>query len=240
MRMNKTPKENAAIYAANKLQHESYIIFGSGSTVDLIISYLAESHKSLKDLKTVSGSNSTSKQLNDNSIQEITMEELQKNAQGINVVCVDGADEVVFDGDMNSTIILKGHGAALLREKILWGQAQEILVVMDDSKVTSKISKYIPIEIVPFALEYIINQIESLYPKVSIKIHQSEDETTLLTDNHNNIIEIHHQGSLNNLLEFHNKVMQITGVVETGIFGDKFIEKASYIIGYENNVEFID
>ena len=40
--------------------------------------------------------------------------------------------------------------------------------------------------------------------------------------------------------EFHDKLIQITGVVETGIFGDKFIEKVSYIIGYEENVEFIE
>lgn len=238
--MNKTPKENAAIYAAKKLLQENYIMFGSGSTVDLIISYLAEFHNSLKDLKTISGSNSTSKQLDANSIQEVTMAKLQKYAKGIKIVCVDGADEVVFDSDMNPKVILKGHGAALLREKILWEQAQKILVVMDESKVSSKISKYIPIEIIPFALDHVISQVKSLYPNVSINIHQSEEQTPLLTDNQNNIIEIHHQGSLDNLQEFHNKVMQITGVVETGIFGDEFIEKASYIIGYEDNVEFID
>ncbi|MCE7735288.1 MAG: ribose 5-phosphate isomerase A [Candidatus Heimdallarchaeota archaeon] len=238
--MNKTPKENAAIYAAKKLRHETFVIFGSGSTVDLIISYLSEIHKSMNELKAVSGSNSTSKQLHDNSIQEITIKELQERAKGNAVICVDGADEVVFDSDNNAKIIIKGHGAALLREKILWEQAKKILVVMDESKLSSQFTKFIPIEIIPFAYDSIINQIKSLYPNVSIKLHLSSDETPLLTDNHNNIIEIHHQGSLNDLQEFHNKVMQITGVVETGVFGDKYIENVSYIIGYKHNVEFID
>ena len=228
------------MYAAKKLDNESYIIFGSGSTVDLIISYLGKFHQSLNNLKVVSASSSTSKQLSDNSIREISISELQDQTRNIDVICVDGADEVIFDSNQQPKVILKGHGGALLREKILWELGHKVIVVIDESKKKDKITKYIPIEVVPFAVNLIINQIQSILPGISAKLRISSDKTPLVTDNHNNIIEIHHQGFKFDVQEFHETIMHLTGVVETGIFGDKYIENICYIIGNEDKVDVID
>lgn len=238
--MSKSPKEKAAIFAAEKLKDELFIIFGSGSTVDLIISQLTKVHQSLNDLKVISGSSSTSKQLFDNSIQEITISDMQHLIGNSNVICVDGADEIVFDTRQQAQVILKGHGAALLREKILWDQGQKILIVVDETKVSPAITKYVPIEVIPFAVDTIISYLKINFPGVNIKIRKSEDQTPLITDNQNYIVEFHHNGTISDFYEFHHTIKQITGVVETGIFGDKYIEKASYIIGYEDRVEYID
>jgi ribose 5-phosphate isomerase A len=238
--MNKLPKENAAEFAAKLLKESNYIIFGSGSTVNLVISYIGKFHHSISDLKAVAGSNTTSRVLRENSIQEISIKELKMHTKHLDIVCVDGADEIVFDSNQQVQIILKGHGAALLREKILWEQAQKRLVVAEENKITSHISKYIPIEVVPFAFDFIKGQIKAHFPNVEVKVRKTENGLPLITDNQNNIIEIHHKGELKDLMGFHQKIKQITGVIETGIFGDRYLKNTSFVIGYTDDVQLID
>lgn len=61
-------------------------------------------------------------------------------------LAVDGADEI--DPDLN---LIKGGGAALLREKIVAGAAQRFVVIADGSKRVRQLGRFpLPVEVTPF------------------------------------------------------------------------------------------
>src|SRR5699024_5573587 len=65
---------------------------------------------------------------------------------------IDGADEV--DSNLN---LIKGGGGALLREKIVAAKSKQMIVVVDESKSVETLGKFpLPVEVVPFAIEWTI------------------------------------------------------------------------------------
>jgi len=72
-------------------------------------------------------------------------------------VYIDGADEVSINLDL-----VKGRGGALLREKTLAYLSSKRIYVVDYTKYTGRsylYSKSIPVEIVPFTLNYVVKNI---------------------------------------------------------------------------------
>src|SRR5258708_14886449 len=62
-------------------------------------------------------------------------------------LAVDGADEI--DGQLR---LIKGHGGALLREKIVEQQAKRFIVIADESKLVARLGVgALPVEVTPFA-----------------------------------------------------------------------------------------
>ena len=61
---------------------------------------------------------------------------------------IDGADEV----DENSLNLIKGHGGALLREKIVAKASNLLVIVIDNSKLVSHLAarQPVPVEMTPF------------------------------------------------------------------------------------------
>ncbi len=61
---------------------------------------------------------------------------------------VDGADEV----ELGTLSLIKGHGGALLREKIVAAASDRMVVVVDETKVSEKLGTLssVPVEIVQF------------------------------------------------------------------------------------------
>ena len=90
---------------------------------------------------------------------------------------IDGADEV----DPKSNLI-KGGGGALLMEKIVASYSKQFIVIVDSSKIVSKLGKFpLPVEIVRFGSERTKYAVEKLLirlgykmPKVYFRISSSE------------------------------------------------------------------
>jgi ribose 5-phosphate isomerase A len=61
---------------------------------------------------------------------------------------IDGADEV----DEENLNLIKGHGGALLREKIVANASKRLVIVVDDSKLVSHLAtrQPVPVEVAPF------------------------------------------------------------------------------------------
>ncbi|OLS18843.1 MAG: Ribose-5-phosphate isomerase A [Candidatus Heimdallarchaeota archaeon LC_2] len=239
MKMSNNSKNIAAKYTANLVQNNQYLIFGSGSTVNLVIDYLSKSHFKLEKLDVVSASTYTSERLMKYQINEISLEELKNKKLDTSLICIDGADQIKFDNGNNPVSILKGHGSALVREKILWAQSDMIFVVVDKNKLVDKITGFIPVEIIPIANELVIDKINLLYDDIEIKLQMNSLEEPLITDNHNYILEVHHQGRITDINKFHKQVKSLVGVVDTGIFGTTLINKCKFIIGYKDKVRVI-
>ena len=126
-------------------------------------------------------------------------------------VTVDGADEVSDDLDL-----IKGLGGALVREKIVAHASKRVIIVVDESKLTSRlgIKAPIPVEIIPFALDLVRAQL--LRWGGEPKIREREGKT-FISDNGNLILDWWH-GRIDQPDSLESQIKGLTGVVDSGIF----------------------
>lgn len=84
----------------------------------------------------------------------------------------DGADEV--DPQNN---LIKGRGGAMFKEKLLIKSSGKTYIIIDESKLVSKLgSKYpIPVEVFPHALSHVENEIRLLgASKISLRLAEGK------------------------------------------------------------------
>jgi ribose 5-phosphate isomerase A len=125
-------------------------------------------------------------------------------------VTIDGADEV--DEHLN---LIKGGGGALLREKIVASVTKFYIIIVDQSKLVSKLGKFpLPVEVAPFGWELTMRRLTALgcTPKMRMT-----DNKPFLTDNSHYILDCSF-GSIDNPALLHEQVSGITGVMEDGFF----------------------
>ncbi len=126
-------------------------------------------------------------------------------------VAVDGADEV--DKDFN---LLKGGGAVHTQEKIIDYSASEFIVIVDDSKLTDKLDKPVPVEVIPASSRLVCEELNSMGAEVKIRISDAKDGP-LITDNGNFIIDADF-GPIEDPINLEYEINNIPGVLENGIF----------------------
>lgn len=138
---------------------------------------------------------------------------------------IDGADEV----DPQKRLI-KGGGGALLREKIVASSSKEMVVIIDEFKLVKRLGKRaIPVEIVPFGYRSTLSKLSDQGYTGSMRLNQNG--TLFITDNGNYILDLHLIPS-----QFYpeiddNRIKEVTGVVETGIFIN---QAGRVIVGYSD------
>ena len=154
---------------------------------------------------------------------------------GINIVDLDQVEEldVVIDGadevDPKSNLI-KGGGGALLMEKIVASCSKQFIVIVDTSKIVSKLGKFpLPIEIVRFGSEKTKDSVERMLVGLGYKMPQvnfrSSSYGKYVTDQQNYILDLHLKEIKDTNTLYHG-LCGIVGVVEVGLF----LEMASKII----------
>ena len=148
---------------------------------------------------------------------------------------IDGADEV--DKDLN---LIKGGGAALVREKIIANASEKILIVVDESKVSRVLGTIfpLPVEIVRFGWEAIQTEVNRICGKSTLRQCSSHDgdPLPLITDNGNYILDCHFDGipaPEKTELQLNN----IPGVVENGIFVNR---ADKIIIGTSSGIRYME
>lgn len=136
---------------------------------------------------------------------------------------IDGADEI----DPNKNMI-KGGGGALLREKILAVSSNEMVVIVDESKLVDHLGVFpVPVEILPFAYQTTLLRLEQ--QGFFGAVRRDRNGNIYRTDNGNYIADIKFQQPIINVRDTHIQLKNIIGVLETGLF----YEIASrVIIGY--------
>ena len=137
---------------------------------------------------------------------------------------IDGADEV--DAHLN---LIKGGGAALVREKIIANASKEILIVVDESKVSRVLGTTfpLPVEIVRFGWQATQTEVNRICGHSTLRLAhtQDRDKEPLITDNGNYILDCHFDG-IPAPEQIELQLNNIPGVVENGIFvnrADKII-----------------
>ncbi len=126
-------------------------------------------------------------------------------------VTVDGADEVDPQLDM-----IKGYGAALLRERIVADCSRQRVILVGEEKLVGRLGSrgIVPVEVVPFAAAFCSRRLAALGGRPQMR---KKDGSPLVTDNGNHIIDCG-VDPLDSPREFDAAVRAISGVVGTGLF----------------------
>ena len=148
---------------------------------------------------------------------------LEAEKGGIPIIEADqiGHIDIVFDGadqiDEEKNMI-KGGGGALLREKILINIAKKVVIIADESKFVKKLNRSVPIEAHPFARNTVAKHIQK-YGGTPV-LRTIEHGYPFVTENGNIILDCDF-GEIPNPNKLAEKIIQIPGVIEVGIFTRK-------------------
>ncbi len=129
-------------------------------------------------------------------------------------VAIDGADEVAPDWALT-----KGGGGALFREKAIAIAAKRFVVIVDDSKIVPQLGRFpTPVEVVPFALPWVVRELAGRFPAM----HATErvrDGRPYRSDNGNAIVDCAF-GTIADPRALAAALHEIHGVVDVGLFVD--------------------
>jgi len=129
-------------------------------------------------------------------------------------IVIDGADE--FDSEFN---LIKGGGAALLREKIVAQESLSMVVVADERKMVETLGAFpLPIEITPFSHQATIRQLTKLLD-CRVNCRMSGDNP-VITDNGNYIADAHCGPKIKDPINLEVNILKIAGVVQVGLFNN--------------------
>lgn len=132
---------------------------------------------------------------------------------------IDGADEI--DPDLT---LIKGGGAALLREKIVATASDRMIVIADPGKEVAQLGAFpLPVEVIPFGWQTTKALIEETLISLDVGSRKAnlrlQDGQPLRTDEENFILDLHLQ-RIGNPHQLALVLNQIPGVVENGLFVD--------------------
>lgn len=191
--------QTAVEFIVDKLESETILGVGTGSTVDMFIDLLAPHKDCFKGA--VSSSERTTERLKKHGIKVFDLNEVQ-----LLQWYIDGADEINQQGEM-----IKGGGGALTREKIVASVADNFLCIVDQSKQVPQLGGFpLPIEVLPMARASVTRAMESLGGRVV-------ERADFVTDNGGVILDVHDL-KIDSPLQLEQQINDIAGVVCCGIF----------------------
>ncbi len=200
-------KKAAATKSLDWIKDGMLVGLGSGSTAAHMIRELGKRVVNGLSIKAVPSSDTTAKLARDAGITLLSLEEA-----GTLDVNIDGADE--FNTKLQ---LIKGGGGALLREKIVAYNSKFNIVIADSAKQVKRLGKFkLPLETIPFATKNIITELDQMGLRPVLRKNGDE---TYQTDENNYIVDVD-VFSQNDLVALNNTLINIPGVVETGLFLD--------------------
>lgn len=196
----KSAVAQAAIdYIQPKLDNDSIIGVGTGSTANFFIDHLAKIKHQFDGA--VASSEATAQRLKGHGIPVYDL----GSVDGMEFY-VDGADE------SNERLeLIKGGGGALTREKIVAAVAKKFICIVDASKQVGLLGEFpLPIEVIPMARSLVGREIVKLGGDPVYR-------EGFVTDNGNQIIDVHNM-NIREPKKLESEINNITGVVTNGLF----------------------
>ncbi len=225
-------KRNAAEAALKLVEPGMVLGLGTGSTAAIFVRLLAERVKQGLDIVGTPTSEATDRLARDLGIRIVDPNELAHID-----LTIDGADE--FDPELR---LIKGGGAALLREKIIADASTRMAVITDPSKEVAKLGRFpLPIEVNAFAADLTRRQVHAAAELVGLSEATSSwrmatGEALLRTDGGHMILDLKCV-VIPDADELADALDKIPGVVEHGLF----IGYADVVIvGEENGARIIE
>ena len=203
---------------------------GTGSTAMPAVTRLAEriADGTLHDIKAVATSFQTTLACEELGIPVYTLND--RAIAGHLDLAIDGADEI---GVGNS--LIKGGGAALLREKIIAYNSKFFAIVADESKAVKSHGTgfALPVEIIAEARVPVEKALASLGAECTLR-EGVRKAGPVITDNGNMILDCLWKAPVS-ASEMEDKINAITGVVECGFFTK--IHPVAFIAHADGSVE---
>ena len=218
-------KRHAGEAAALRVEPGMVVGLGTGSTAAWFVKALAA--RNLTGLRCVPTSEATAELARDLGLTLSTLEDTPRID-----LTIDGADEVG-----PGLALIKGGGAALLREKLVWEASTRCIVIADSAKVVKTLGAFaLPIEVVAFGHKTTANRIADVLADhdIAMPARVRTAERGLVRTDGGNLIYDTRCGVIHDPVRLADDLKLITGVVEHGLFLDLADEA---IIGTETGVE---
>ena len=206
-------KQIVADAAIKEVESEMIVGLGSGSTAALMIRSLADEIHSGK-LKNIRGV-ATSFQSEVLALElDIPLIDLASVSQ-IDLA-IDGADEV----DPRFQLI-KGGGACHVREKLVASKANQLLIVVDETKMVQNLNKVfpLPVEVLPNSWKQVKDMIAEMNGSSTLRM-ATKKAGPVVTDQGNLILDVLFKDGINNPKDIEMLINNIPGVLENGLFVD--------------------
>ena len=201
-------KRAAAERAVEWVESGMTVGLGTGSTAVWAIRAIgaALSDGRLRDIVAIPTSNESDRNARDVGISIVTLAE-----HPVIDLTIDGADEV--DPALN---LIKGHGGALLREKVVAQASRREVIVVDDSKPSPRLGTKmsLPVEVIQFAAAIERSYLESLGATVTMR---GGDATPFVTDEGNWIYDCDF-GPIDDCERLSSLLHERAAIVEHGLF----------------------
>ena len=206
-------KQIVANAAIKEVKSEMILGLGSGSTAALMIKSLAEEIRlgNLKNIKGVATSFQSEVLALELGIPLIDLASVSQID-----LAIDGADEV----DPKFQLI-KGGGACHVREKLVAAKANQLLIVVDETKMVKNLNKVfpLPIEVLPNAWKQVKDIVSGMNASSTLRMAQKK-AGPVVTDQGNLILDVLFNEGINNPKDIEMSLNNIPGVLENGLFVD--------------------
>jgi ribose 5-phosphate isomerase A len=204
------PKQAAAEYGASLVESGMVLGLGSGTTSTLMVQAVGRKLREgvLRNVAGVPSSSAIAATARESAVPLTTLDE-----HPILDLNLDGADEV--DGNLG---LVKGLGGALLWEKIVATASRQVVIMVDESKLVSRLGTKapLPVEVVPFGWRTHLAFVESLGGKPVLRAEA--DGRPFVTDEGNYILHCRFDGGISNPGALESALLTRAGVVGTGLF----------------------
>jgi ribose 5-phosphate isomerase A len=204
-------EEGAAALAAEAMRFVSsgqVIGLGTGQAATAFVRALGQRVGGGLDVRGVPTSEATAAVARQLGIKLVTLDDVDAVD-----VAVDGADEVDPRADL-----IKGYGAALLRERVVASVARRFVILVGTEKLVPALGSRgrLPVEVVPFAAGACRRRLTALGYPADIRL---ADGRPVITDNGNLLLDCR-VGPLTDSRAVETAVRAIPGVAATGLFLD--------------------
>ncbi|MFW5914455.1 MAG: ribose-5-phosphate isomerase RpiA [Thermoplasmatota archaeon] len=215
-------KRKAGERAAEYVEDGMVLGLGTGSTTYYAIQAIGRLVKWGYRLEGIPTSRNTEELARDLAIPLTSLEEVESID-----LTIDGADEVD-----PSFRLIKGMGGALLREKIVAAASREEIIVVDGSKMVSRLGTRspLPVEVVPFGHARTADRLEALGCRPALR------GDPFITDGGNYIYDCRFD-AIQDPEGLEREIDLIPGVVENGIF---LGTATRLVVGSEEGVEVLE
>ncbi|QCE33585.1 ribose 5-phosphate isomerase A [Acetobacteraceae bacterium] len=184
---------------------------GTGSTSNYVLEEIGQRLKDgrLKGIKGIPTSLATAELAKRCGIEVLSLKECPRPE-----LAIDGTDQVL----MGTLDLIKGHGGALLREKIIASAAETFIVVADSTKKTEILGKNcaVPVEVPAFALGAVEKDLVQS-GAIEITLRHRKDGQIFYSDNHNPILDCLFDAILSPQI-LSDRLNSIPAVLEHGLF----------------------
>lgn len=201
-------KMAAAESAVAQISDGMVVGLGSGSTAAFAVSALGRRVREGLRVVGIPTSERTAAQARELKIPLATLTE----EPGVDIT-IDGADEVEED-NLN---LIKGHGGALLREKIVAISSKRLMIVIHDSKLVKRlgVSYPVPVEVVPFGWQTTARHLADMGTKPSLR--RSSNGEPYRSDGGNYILDCSFEPAVS-VEALASQLDHVVGLVEHGFF----------------------